>query len=336
MIPYNTIKTSDTNDFYDMFYISDDDIEQLKIITDLNDGQDALDTFIEDYIKPASEKYKAIIMEYLNEIYVGPMQWKDTNNLTRNISLLTLGLSTFLIHQFNKYTKTVYAPGMFKNNGITDSELQRNVIREITSEFEKLIGSTLSQTQGFLVNGIRTLQREMIAENLLLKKSGISGTALEKEIIKFKESLKNKYPEMYEAAKHGKLLTTAKFIDGREVVRRYELNYYLDLTTRTTLLNADRISNVVAALIDDEDVVEYYLSDPRSVVKDREICQHILNTKVNGLSILALNEEAAKRYGIMSVDEAQATPDYAMGPYCRHSLRRCSQEYLKELHNASD
>lgn len=336
MIPYNKIKTVNANYFYNDYVIEDEDIEQMQQMVDEGNGQYALDLFIDEYIGDASNQYNNIISEYLNDVYSGPMRLKDVNNLTRNISLLTLGLSTFLIREFAVFANQIYLPYMFSQNGITDDELKRNVSREVLSEFERLIDGTFSQTQGFLLNGIRTIQREMIVENLLLKKSGISSDALEQEINKFKDSLKTKYPDIYQAFKQGKIIKTAKFVDGKEISRHYKLDYYIDLSVRTTLLNVDRISTTVSALVDDEEVVEYYLSDPRKVVKDREICQHILNTKVNGVSILALNSDAAKKYGVMTVEEAQSTPDYAMGPYCRHSLRRCKKEYLEGLQNVGN
>jgi hypothetical protein len=336
MIPYNKVKIVNSNYFYDEYNMVDEDIELLQQMVDEGNDQYDLDLFIDEYIGNAINQYNDVVVEYLNDVYSGPMRLSDVNNLTRNISLLTFGLSAFLIKQFSTYANKIYLPEVFKQNNLTDAELIKNVSREVISEFERVIDGTFSQTQGFILNGIRSIQREMITENLLLKRSGIKGDALEQEINSFKNSLKTKYPDIYEAFKHGKILQISKFVDGKEVTRHYKLDYYVDLSIRTTLLNADRISTTIAALVDEEEVVEYYLSDPRNVVKDREICQHILNNKVNGVSILALNDDAAKKYGVMTVDEAQSTPDYAMGPYCRHSLRRCKKEYLEELQNVGN
>jgi hypothetical protein len=133
--------------------------------------------------------------------------------------------------------------------------------------------------------------------------------------------------------KNGNILISRKFGPEGESVRHYKVDYYTDMATRATLLNVDRNSNEIMARVNGERVVEYYLSDPRSVIKEREICIEILNNLVEGISILALDEEAASILGCMTVEEAQNTPDFAMGIYCRHGLRRLSEDYLAMIND---
>lgn len=331
MIPYTTIATVNPLNFYSEYELSEDELALMVTLTEDGYEQEALDMFLDEFLQPAATKYKDIMTNYLSELNAGPMRDKEQDNLIRSISLLSLGLSSFLSDNFKTFIKNVYAENVFDKAEITDSELKRNIQKEVIAEFEQLIGATMSQTQSFILNSVRTLQREMVAENLFLKNSDISGEALEAEIIRFKEALQVKYPGIYKAMRQGNLMTTVKFSDGQELTRHYKLDYYIDLTVRTTLLNVDRNANMTAALINGERVMEFYLADNRNVQKDREICQHILADKIEGLSILALDEATAKRLGIMTVDEAKSTPDWAFGAMCRHSLKRCNGQYLSSI-----
>jgi hypothetical protein len=143
--------------------------------------------------------------------------------------------------------------------------------------------------------------------------------------------LREKYPSVYKAALEGNIVATTRFIGDREIKRHYKLNDYADMATRTTLLNVDRVGNEIIARVNEEPVVEYYLYDSRKVKKERQICQDILDRKINGLSLLALSDEVAQKLKIMTVDEARSTSDYAMGPYCRHTIRRVSREFIEGL-----
>jgi len=333
MIPYISIKTANAANYFDSFELAEDDIERFEILMEDEYDQEAQDIFMEEFITPAALKYQELMSSYLNQADAGPMRDKDQDKLTRNITLLSLGLSNLLSYNFNKYLERIHSKFIFDKADIKDKETKKSIADETISEFDQLISGTMARTQGFIISGIRTLQREMIAENLLLKNSGISGDLLEAEILRFKESLRIKYPEIYNAANKGNLMTTSKFVDGVEVTRHYKLDYYIDLSIRTTLLNIDRNANAISALVNGENVVEYYLADPRDVKKDRELCQKVLATKTNGLSLLALDDDTAKKLGIMTVDEAKSTPDYCMGPLCRHSIRRCDKKFLRGINN---
>ena len=331
MIPYVSVKTESPLDFYSAFELTEDDEERILVLFEEGYDLEATDLFVSEFMESASVKYQELMSYYLRYSEQGPMRSNDQDKLIRNISLLSLGLSTVLIKNFNTYLNNIYSNNIFNNAGIKDSKIKKSILNETLSEFDNLMSGTVSKTQSFILNSLRTFQREMIAENLLLTNSGITGAALENEIDRFKKSLFIKYPEVYKAMNKGNLLTTSKFKDGVEFTRHYKMDYYIDLVARTTLLNTDRISNTISALVDGEQVVEYYLSDNRKVKKDRELCQTILNNKVNGLSILALNQDTATKLGVMTYDEAKSTPDYAMGPLCRHSVRRCSKEYLESI-----
>jgi hypothetical protein len=331
MIPYITIRTEDPVNFYSSFEMDEEDINAFISIYEEGGDQEALDLFMSDYMNLPASKYQKTISGYMGDMDSGPMRNKDQDHLIRNISLLSLGLTTLLTTNFNVYLKKIYGPEVFASADLEEFTVKTSILKDVISEFEQLISNSMSQTQSFVLGSIRTLQREMLAENLLLRNSKITGEVLEAEIKRFKDSLRIKYPDIYSATKNGKILASRKFGPDGETVRHYKFDYYVDLATRTTLLNCDRTTNVIMATANDEKVVEYYLSDPREVKQDRVICQEILNTKVQGVSLLALDEETAIKLGIMTVDEAKSTPDYACGPYCRHSMKRCSFDLLKKI-----
>ena len=331
MIPYNTIQTVSTSDFFQEFELSEEVLDDIRELLEEGFTQETIDIIVNEYLIPASDKYSGVMTDYLDEMDDGPLRDRELDKLTRNISVLSIAFAGYLSGIFNKYVRSGYMDTVFEGAGISDRELKKTIYNEVIQEFERLTSNTISQTQGFVVNSIRNLQREMISENLLLKNSKIEGDILEQEINRFKQSLRIKYPSIYKAINNKNILTTISFRDGEEITRHYKLDYYVDLVARTTLLNVDRTTNIVSALVNDEPVVEFYLADPRNVKKDRELCQEILANKVNGLSILALNDDVATKLGILTYDEAKSTPDYSFGPYCRHSVRRCSKEYIKSL-----
>lgn len=331
MIPDTTIDAVSSAYFYDEYEINDEDISEMVELFNRDEDQDALDVFMQRFIMNPSESYSDVMRYYLGAIDSGAMSKSNQNSLITSVGLLTAGLAMLLSKNFKIYARDIYSNFVNEKIGLKNRETQSAIISEVISDYEQLISGTLAQTQAFIVNAIRTVQREIIAENLYISKQRLTGSALSFEVERFKISLKQKYPNVYKAIENGNLIVTRSFKDGKEVIRHYKLDYYADLATRTTLLNVDRISNEVHAKTNGDRVIGYELGDPRNVKKDREICQEILSKKILGRSILALDENAATVLGIMTVDQARSTPDYAMGPYCRHILVKLDEGYLNQV-----
>ena len=333
MIPYANIDIENPNGFYDKYQLTDEEIDWLRLMAEDGMLQEAIDIFMSEYQLPPGTKYQDVVSRYIGESESGILSNKDGNNLTRNITLLTLGLSAVLTNNFSLFMKGAYAPVIFEVAGLKNADVRNSILKEVILDYEQRIEGAMSQTQVDVLNGIRTLQREMISENLLIKKSGIKGNMLDAEVDRFRSTLKSKYPELYGAMKNGNILISRKFGPEGESVRHYKVDYYTDMATRATLLNVDRNSNEIMARVNGERVVEYYLSDPRSVIKERELCQEVLHNLIEGVSVLALDEEASNILGCMTVEEAQNTPDYCMGIYCRHSIRRLPEDYLATIND---
>lgn len=334
MIPYANIKKTNPNGFYTGYELSEEDIEWLRDMAEQGREQEAIDILVSEYMLPAGIKYQNLMSEYLFYSESGILKEEDKNHLIRNIALLTLGLSVLFRENFSKFIKSIYARKVFKDAGLTTPDVKKAILEATLSDFDARVAGAMQQTQIFLTNGIRTLQREIISENLYIDKSKLTGEILDTEVERFKRGLRNRYPTLYNAMQKGNVLVSRQFGPDGERVRHYTIDYYADLAIRTSLLNVDRNANETMAIVNDEKVVGYILADPRKVKKEREICQHILNTKVFGRSVLALDETTAESLGVMTVEEAKSTPDYALGPFCRHTLVRMGSDFLKKISEA--
>jgi hypothetical protein len=329
MISNIEIDVDTPSDFYNNFQLSDEEILYLAERIEAGDDQEAIDLFIADYVASPGIKFQDELVRYLGYATQGSLKSESKNKLIRNVSILGIGLTALLKTNFEKFAKSSYSSSVFEKAGLGDSKTKKATLDEIITQFEQSIEGTISQSQFFVINSIKTLQKDILAENAYLRGIGLSESALNSAIEKFKKDLKNKYPEVFKAIKDGNVIVTNKFTEDGYVTRHYKADYYLDLVARNAVLDVDRTTNIVAATIAGERVLEYYWVDHRSVVKEREICQDVLANKVNGLSILALDEEAASKLGCLLLQEAESQS--ALGINCRHGVRRCSQDYINEI-----
>jgi len=331
MIANTEIRDKNIVGFYDDYILSDEDLTWFIEMAENGEAETALDLFIKESIIPPGVKYSDFLRQYLNDSESGILSLKDRNKAIRNIAILSVGLGTLWNRLYKTYLKEVYSPDIFIIAGVANDQIRKIILSESIGIFEKAINGAMSQTSSFVINGIRTLQREMIVENFKLRTTGLTGKLLDDEVIKFKRAIRSKYPQLYKAMSEGNILVTSKFSVGGETFRHYKIDTYADMAVRTTLLNVDRASNLMMAMANDEPVVEYILADQRTVKKDREICQDILGNFVLGKSLLAIDKETASKLNIMTIEEAETSPDYAMGVGCRHTIRRLGKAFLNEV-----
>jgi hypothetical protein len=331
MIPVIDVKSTNPVGFYDGYELTDEEIAWLAIMAEEGNAQEAVDVFIDEYILPPGTKYSDLARHYIELSSLGVIEEKQKSKMIRTLALLSMGLAGLLYKNYSKFIKGVYADSVFKNAGLEEPDVEKSIVNDVLSEYEQSISGTMLQTQAYVLNSIRTMQREIIVENMMIEKSGIAGEMLDKEMVKFQRELKAKYPDIYKAMQDGNILVTKSMIDGEESIRHYKLDYYFDLSTRTILLNIDRTTNLIMAQVDGDNVVEYAEIDPRIVTKDREICQEVLANKINGKSLLALDAETAQALGIMTVDELLANPQGATSNGCRHGFLQCSRSFLEGI-----
>lgn len=329
----NTVSVDVVNPvgFYDDYRLTDEDIDYLFDMAMAGQEQEAIDTFISENIIPPGTKYSDLARRYLELSTTGVIEDSDRNSILRVLSLLAVGLAGLLYYNYSKYTKKVYSEPIFEKLNLKDKDVQKAILNVALNDYKQSVDGAMAQTSSFVLGGIRAIQRDMIVENLSVKRSKLTGEALNAEIKRFKSSLKTKYPYYYKGMEDGNILVSRKFTDGTESVRHYKLDYYADMATRTTMMNVDRTANMIMAHVNGDRVMEFVWTDHRPVKKDREICQEVLANKINGKSLLALDEEAAEALGIMTVEEAMNTPDYVFGPFCRHSVAPLGREELSEV-----
>lgn len=331
MIPYVDIDLEQPISFYDNYDLEQEEIDMLLDLIENDRVQEAIDYFIDEHMLPPGRKYQDTLSKYLLQSSKGPLKNENKNRLIRNITLLTLGLSSLLYANYNSFIKKVYSNHVFKSAGLSDSKSGKAVNSEILNGFDQIIHGTLTQTQYFVTNSINSLQTEIFTINAFINKTGIEGEDLNIAIKEFYKNLKTKYPQIFKAIKNGNVLVTSKYGQEGFRVKHFKVDNYLDLLSRNSILDLDRATNIVAASIAGEKVVQYYLADNRPVKKYREICQQILANKVNGVSILALDDITANKLGVMTISEAESTPDFAMQINCRHSIKRLNRAYLNEI-----
>jgi len=280
--------------------------------------EQALDEFISKYINPFVDEYSGKLAEFMQ--FVKDQEKSDTAAII-GIAAATIGISTLLKNNFALIT-TLYTKYLTKD--IKSDEVKQRILDTALNRFNEQIDGTMNRTSQNVINAIRELQTAFITEEARLRASGLKGQDVQKGIESFKSQLKNKFPNIEEMIKNKSFLKSTADING--VSRNYRLEPYIEQSIRTSILDVDRISSEVNATIDGDLVMEYYKKDNRTVkTKERQICKSILAHKEFGLSLLALTEEVANLLGIMTVNQARNTSDYAMSYNCRHAVRRVSK-----------
>ncbi len=323
----NSIRIKDPQVLFKDGSISEKDLKHYKKLVDSGEQEQAIDEYIEKYVTPYIEEYQTTIQNYISQAESGQLKRQDSHNLEKSVILLTLAFVSLNTKNFESFVSESLSEKIFIDNMIKSASLKKMILDQTLSQFNQLTQNTMLETQSNVLNHIRTLQREMIVENQKISSLDIIGSKLSEEIELFKKSLRKKYPDIYMAMEEGKILKSSIMADGTS--RNFKLKNYTEMSVRTTLLNVDRTAVEVDAKVSNDEVVEFYLRDHRTVKDAREICMYLLGDKVNGKSLLALTEEAASTYGIMTIAEARGQG--AFGSYCRHSIKRVSNQFMKSL-----
>lgn len=315
------------------YNITSEDLEDYRDLVLIGREEEAVEQFILDYMLEEVSLYEDTLSKYMTITYQGELPEDSLNNLLASIAGLSLALSFSLKSNVSKFVTNVVGPNILDKAKIVQEDVREAILRETTSRFNTLVDGAMSQTQGNVLGYIREMQRRLIVENQLIRNKNWSESTIQLEIARFRQELKDNFPQYFKAMEERKFLTSKRFGEFGEKVNYYKLDNYLDMSIRTTILNVDRVSVEVSAKAEDMPVVEYYLRDNRVLKtgQEREICRSILSDVILDKSILAVTQEASELLGIMTIEEAQNTPDYAMGVYCRHSIRLLSKTYLRKI-----
>jgi len=283
--------------------------------------------FLNRYILPNSRKYQDMVKRLMARTGDRILPNADINDVSVKISSATIGFRAALKRMFATVINTAYAPGIFTRLGITSPQV-KNTIKSNTLEiFKKHTEAALAQTNPTILRAIRERQKGLILINARIDRARNAGELLQKNVGAFKDSLLRNLDKVSPEFR--------KINNDQMVIYRdgsmHKLDQYAEMATRTTLLNVERTAVEVKETVRGRRVVEYYQRDPRAAKTPRKICPVILRQKFAGKSLLALDAEAASVLSIMTVEQAKATPDFAMGVFCRHSIRPISATLNNEI-----
>jgi hypothetical protein len=319
------------------YKVRKDDLEKYRILLSAGKEAEVVDHFVEYYIRPPLDLYYKHLNTYLIEAEKGELDKKSRRNLLKMVPLLSFGVAALINKNFRSFIEKALGFSIFQSRGITETKVQDAILEATLGQFETLTLGALTNTQASVLKNIRNMQKEMIVFNQTL--GGLSGRDLEIRTQAFLRRIKRMFPE-YEKLKDGKFVAYGV----GDKIRNYKLDTYLEMSTRTTLLNIDRTAVQISVLNKEAEkakkrgrqavnVVEYIKISNRPLRTgiEREICKSILSNKKHGASLLALDDKTASILGIRTVDEVRSTPDYAMGSWCRHGLKPVSVKMRSQL-----
>lgn len=313
---------------FNRYNVSAKDYERYMKLLDMGLFNEAIDLFVSKYITAPAGEYSSMMSNFMKVADSGEIKTAVEQKIFFTVSGSSRSLNTLLNENFRSFM-SAYSRNIFSETGISSPKVKKTILENTLNEFDVLTRNTLNATESNVLSAIRRLQKEMIIENQKIATIGIDRLGIRAEIDAFRKKLQDRYPDIYKSLETGQIMRQIS-TDGK--ITNYKLENYLESAVTTTLLNIDRTSVQVQSEIEGDEIVEYYERDHRRVKSERHICKYILGNKILGKSILAMNPEIAGKLEIMTVDEARGTPDYAMGPFCRHTFRRITDEnYLNSI-----
>lgn len=336
------IKTKAIQELSIKYKVKDQDLALYYKMIEEGREEEAIDSFIEKYMIKPSYDYNTVIEEFMSIAEQGELEPEQKKIMEKQISLWSYGMSLLLISNFTVLVKKIFAPVIYRERGIKTKKVKDVIIDSTLNQFKSFTSKALTNAQVDILKNVREIQKEMALFNQG-KGQILKGAVLKQETNTFLGSLQKKYPGYFKM-RNGKLLLSSS-LSPEKAVRYYGLEDFVNTTAQTTLLNIDRLATQISVINKEENralrkgrvpvkVVEYYKRSNRVIkTKERVICKEILSNKKYGKSLLALDQETAKILGIMTLDQAVSTPDYAMGRWCRHSIRPVSVGTRKILEN---
>lgn len=305
--------------------ISDADIDKYYNAMAKGDEELIIDSFLNNYTKPLVSEYERNINKILRRSEK-ILSKDEMLKISFEIPGMTTQYEKSLVTVFKEFVEKVFSKVIFKRNDITSPNV-KNIIKQNTLElFRDKIRGALSQTSQSVINNIRKYQIDLQIDNMRLnnmsdidklRKGGARRLKMEME-----KNLIKKNKDYFNMLDNNRIIA---YKDGS----LHNFQEYSEMATRTTLLNVDRTAVEVKTAVDGRKIAEYYVKDPRAVKTEREICKHIMSTKLKGLSIVAMDSDTARTLGITSLDDAKSQG--AFGPNCRHSIRPVSKEYYNTI-----
>lgn len=321
-IEATALRLTDTLDLFGETEIPEEDLLYMQQLIDSGDTEAAILYFQDKYISSPAAAYSVEMGAILQTAASGEMSRKDRKQASLAVTATTAAFGAVIVGRFSQYTEEAVAPAVFDATGIRSPAVRGAVLDQTLEMFRTRTAGALAQTESGLLEGIRTLQAEMVMENQVLARTRGTGGQIQGEIDAFRENLRARYPSLFEQAEKGAKI---KDRNGRE----WDLEEYIQMATETTVLNVERQARETAARLNKDHVMEYYLAYSRPVKNEREACQKLMSHRVLGKVLLALTPAASEALGIPMIEQAQA--EGAMGVRCRHGVRQVSKTFSKKI-----
>lgn len=297
----------------------------------IREGKDdeAIEIFLEENLLTVADLYVATMVSFLVVGIEGAIQRQERNKMLSNVLTVTDSATSTMESNVELMVTAALGPVVFKRSGMVGAETKKLILETTMDAFNDRIRGAMAQTEANVLELIRTMQREMIKQNQFTSRLPDFEGLVRTENIKFRRALRRKFPGYFKAMENGDILKSRIF-GVPPTVKRFKLEQYLQMATRTTLLNVERDTEETMAKITSHPFVEYFQRDTRTIkTSRREICKQILNKKILGKSLLAMDQSTAKKLGVLTVTEARQTLDKAMGVFCTHGIKRTSDEFVK-------
>lgn len=307
--------------------------DRQKITKLFEDGKDlqAENFFVNKYIIKPAQKMQTFVSNLISRIEGKILSTKQMHDLTFTVSNTIATYDSDLSRLYSQYSN-MFSRFLFKKYEIRTPFVKNTIKESSIALFKQKTQGALSRTNADLLQDVRKYQMDLIKARQKIDRQADVGRILQKDVqAQFEKQVKS-------VNRLNKNLFKKRL--GNAVVYRdgsvHSFEEYTEMATRTTVLNVDRTSVEVKSGVTGRRVVEYYLRDKRvPKVKGpkgrRAVCHSIMNTKIKGVSMVALDQEAADILGIRTLEQAKAEDGHAFGPNCRHSIKPLSDALYNEL-----
>lgn len=324
---------------FNKFKISKGDKERYTTIINSAESFDDIEFIINDFMN----KYVSVMNKQIYNLIYDTLTISLSEGLLAKEYAVLENVFVLSSSNYENILKTNYAviAGMVVKKelgllSVNEPAIEKMLAEKLIGEYEKRIGGAMANTRTDVLLHVRNLQREMIIRNQQLfqmKKDGVIDEIIEKEKALFRENMLKKYPQLKKMLDDGSVLKSRswKDKDGNEKFRSYTLDEYNEMATSETLKNIDRDAVEIISQYYNEPVVEFYLRDSRAVENPNDACEHIMSKTVFGKHLLATSEYISRLLEVWSISKAKAEHSMEISRHCRHSIKRCDDEFLNKI-----
>jgi len=255
----------------------------------------------------------------------------EVNLLSGKISLITREVKNTLLESHKAFLTDIIAPYYKDLYNVGSADMYKTIVNASIAQFESYVQGALTNTPQHILTDIRQFQLELHNHHQAINKLDNLDNYIDDIERQFKTRMKKKFPSYFQSMQDGKVIKSRWYGKNLDKVKAYSLDEYAEMMARPTVLNIDRACSLAHALNAKHKVIEYVVLDNRTLKTDeeRQICKTILNNKIHGKALLALDEETAILLNLQTVTTAKNKG--AMYIHCRHGIRPVSNDFHQQV-----